>query len=277
MSVALSSEYTGQITCPLVTNVNATGRNINTFLEELIEDDAYTYTYRYMVAAQFEHDSNTNEIKAVALYNYDAYHTSAISVSFVDNALLRYFVGAEYSIKTQNDPIVPIYSTVVAKRERIKNELRSKNEGRYSNAKTYLIVLTPAITLVTNFFAIYLITEREMGSKRLQLITGVHPVTFWFTTFVSDFLVWLLPVALIYCSFFVTGTLSLTDGINLPYSLVLFLMFGFAILPEIYLASLWISNGGVGLSVLCLYTLTTGMQHGPVIRTKRILFYFIHP
>ena len=275
--MALASEYTGQITCPLVTNVNATGRNINTFLEEVMGDDAYTYTYRYMVAAQFDHDSNTDEIKAVALYNYDAYHTSAISVSFVDNTLLRYFVGAEYSINTQNDPIAPIYSTVVAKRERIKNELRSKNEGRYTNAKTYLIVLTPAITLVTNFFAIYLITEREMGSKRLQLITGVHPLTFWFTTFVSDFLVWLLPVTGIYCSFFVTGTPSLTDGINLPYSLVLFLMFGFAILPEIYLASLWISNGGVGLSVLCLYTLTTGMQHGPVLGTKRILFYFIHP
>ena len=233
-----------------------------------MKNDEYKYTYGYMVAAQFKHDSATDEIHAVALYNYEAYHTAPISLSLVDNTLLRYSVGAEYSIETQSDPIQLDLSTAVAKSERIKRELRSRGEVREQNIKTYLICLTPAISLVANICAIYLINERWKGAKRLQLITGLHPIVFWFTTFLTDFLFMLLPIALIYCALFIMDTKSLTDGTNLPYSILIFTFFAFAILPEKYLASLFISKGDIGMNILILYTVTTGKRVYPIIGQK---------
>ena len=225
-----------------------------------MKEDGYAYTYGYMVAAQFDHNKVTDEVHAVALYNYEAYHTAALSLSLVDNTLLRHFVGAEYSIETQSDPIQLVLSTAVAKRERIKRELRSRIEAREQNIKTYLICLTPAISLVANICAIFLINERGKGAKRLQLITGLHPIVFWFTTFVTDFILLLLPIALIYCALFIMDTKSLTDGTNLPYSIIIFTFFAFAILPEKYLASMFISNGDIGMNILILYTLSTGKR-----------------
>lgn len=83
-------------------------------------------------------------------------------------------------------------------------------------------------------------------------------MTFWTATFLSDYLMMLLPVAGIYLAFVIGDTQCFIDGANLPYSLLLFLMFGFASLPMTYLVSLFMSRAGVGISLFIVYNLAFG-------------------
>ena len=169
VTLALAARYSGQFDSGQVSLVQVTGHrppyltpHVSDFLLDVLKTDSRKYTYGYMVAAQFEHNKKTDEIHAIALYNYEAYHTPAISLSLVDNALLKYSVGTEYSIETQNAYRRPVYSKRVADKVRVKQEIRHKNPV----ALTYLI---PGLPLVTTLYAIYLINERATGSSHLQV------------------------------------------------------------------------------------------------------------
>ena len=213
-----------------------------------MKPNSYKYAYSYMVAAQFDHNNATDQVRAVAFYNYEAYHTTAISLSLVDNTLLQHFVGANYSIETHNNHRQPAYSKWVAEDVYIGEMIRGRRRlvGLFGST---------LFTLVTNFCAIYLISEREGGTKRLQLNSKLHPVTFWAVTFVSDYFVLLLSVAGIYIAFFVGDLRVYTDGVNLPATGLFFLMYAFAALPMTYVVSNLLSTTGVGMSLFTTFTL----------------------
>ena len=267
LSVALAACYGKQFNSPLVKTINVgalpkhkTNPVVQNFLLEVMKPNSYKYTYGYMVAAQFDHDTKSKEVHAVAMYNYEVYHTPAISLSLVDNALLKHFVGAEYSIETQNDNLVPVYSAAIAEKKRMRNEIKAKYTVIYYNVETYLAFLVPSFLLVTNFFLIYLLDERERGSKHLQLMSGVHPTTFWSAIFVVDLLVLGLSTGGTILAFSITDSQSMVCRSCIFYILVIFLLFGCAILPITYIASLCVSKGGIGICVLPIFTLTTGRE-----------------
>ena len=123
--------------------------------------------------------------------------------------------------------------------------------------KVGLVISFTSIMLAfcTNFFAVYMINERTGGTKRLQLNSKLHPLTFWAATFASDYLVLLLSMAGIYIAFVIGNMESYIDGVNFPYSLLLFLLYGFAVLPMTYLLSIFLSKAGIGMSVFLIFSL----------------------
>ena len=256
VSMGLRAAYNRQLHSPFVTTVSV--RDVSSSLQDAMTPSSYKYTYGYMVAAQFDHNNDTDEVRAVAFYNYEAYHTTAISLSLVDNTLLQHFVGANYSIETQNDHLVPSYSQNIATKRRVEKRKGLYHSVSESYADFYMMYLSPALTLVTNLCTIYLITERETGARRMQLINCVHPVTYWTTTFVCDFVLYLLSVYLLYVVFYAAGLQCFTDGYNLPFSALIFTFYGFAMLPFRYLVSLFMSSRGIGISVVSFFSVSTG-------------------
>ena len=258
VSLDLAASYSRQFNSPLVTLVNVgelrspvPTPHMNTFFEAAIKTDSRKYTYGYMVAAEFDHNNDTDEVRAVAFYNYEAYHTTAISLSLVDNSLLQHFVGANYSIETQNAYRKPVYTVEVAEKVRVKTKLATTESIE-------LMYLIPLMPLITTFYAIYLINERKSGANRLQLISHLHPMTFWVSTILSDLFMLMMPIAGIYLAFFVGDMECFIDGINMPYSFLIFIMFGFASLPLTYLVSLLISRDGNGMSLFLTINLAFG-------------------
>ena len=265
VSTALAATYSKQFDSRLVETINVgelrdQNRHpvVQEYMLDAFKDDSYAYTYDYMVAAQFDHNKVSDEVHAVALYNYEAYHTAPISLSLVDNTLLRHFVGAGYSIETQNDPIEPSYSKQVAEDVRTQNEIKLEYDVYHLNGRTYLTFAMPAIIVVTNFCVIYVIDERERGSKRLQLNSGVHPIVFWSATFLVDLLVLLVSDCAVMVAFVIADLESIIDTRSMYLVMVIFVFFAFAILPMTYVASLCISNGGIGISLLPMFSPTLG-------------------
>ena len=261
VSLALAASYSRQFNSPLVTLVKVSEQRspvrtsqMNKFFEAAIKSDSRKYTYSYMVAAQFDHNNATDEVRAVAFYNYEAYHTTAASLSLVDNTLLQHFVGANYSIETQNAYRKPVYSAGVAETVRVRTKLATIETIE-------LMYLIPIMPLITTFYAIYLINERTTGANRLQLISHLHPMTFWVSTILADLFMLMMPIAGIYLAFFVGDMQCFIDGINMPYSFLIFIMFGFASLPLTYLVSLLISRAGNGMSLFLTFNLAFGKNH----------------
>ena len=61
---------------------------------------------------------------------------------------------------------------------------------------TYGSLLSIAMSLLVSVFLIFPLVERTSGAKHLQMMTGLHPVTFWITNLAWDFSIYLLSSAL---------------------------------------------------------------------------------
>ena len=261
VSLALVNRYGKQFDTPLVKTVNVNqlseykyNPSVHEYLLNVMQKDGgYAYIHSYMVAAQFEHDTATDEVRAIVFYNYEAYHTAPISLSLVDNTLLKHFVGAEYSIETQNHPVKPIYS------EKVKEDIRVEN--MIYHRRRALAVYLSMLSLTITMYAIYLIDERTSDTKHLQMNTQLHPITFWVATFVSDLMVYIPSVIGIYFAFVVGDLPCYIEGANLVYSALFFLAYSVAALPFSYLVSLALSKDGIGMSLYLLFTLVGKQSH----------------
>ena len=56
---------------------------------------------------------------------------------------------------------------------------------------TYGSLLSIAMSLLVSLFLIFPLVERTSGAKHLQMMTGLHPATFWITNLAWDFLIYL--------------------------------------------------------------------------------------
>lgn len=67
--------------------------------------DLSKYNLHNMVAAAFWHKKESNMTDIVSYFNNQAYHSPAISLLQVHNALLKYFVNESYSFSVTNHPL----------------------------------------------------------------------------------------------------------------------------------------------------------------------------
>ena len=222
---------------------------VHDYLVDRSYANSFTYRYNYFVAALFE-SVGADEVKCTALFNYEAYHTAAISLNLVDNALLQHYVGPGYSIQTTNDLIEMDINKTAAAQLHTKMQLYT--------TRVAIQVVTILFPIIVDCFAIDMITERACGSKNLHIISGLHVATYWMSNVIVDFAFYLVQIAVVYTLFAVYQMESFTDGYNSIYSVTLFLMFGWATIPVAYLISVIFSSCGVGVSLLVAYSFVTG-------------------
>ena len=184
------------------------------------------------------------------MFNYDKYHTAPVSLTVVDNALLRHFVGQEYSIETTNHAIDLRFDEEEERQNYIQRQLKQ--------AGIVFSAISLGLPLYLDICVIILITERVMGSKQRQFMSGIHVVTFWTTTFVYDLWFYVVHIIGLYAIFAAIQLECFTDGFNWMFSFVLFAMFGGASLPVVYIASVFFSGSEIGFAFLLAYSYMTG-------------------
>ena len=251
LSVQLSDTYKSQFKGFHHELVYVNG-SVHEYLATKANENRYTYTHGYFVAALFESIS-ADEVKCTALYNYEAYHTAAISLNLVDNALLKHYIGRSYSIQTTNNYIpIPAITT------RLHSDKRDIwKQTRYSMAALTALRMTLTISLV--FFGVDMISERATGSKFLQVLNGLHIATFWLTSFIVDFAFYLIPVTIaIYITLAAYQLETFTSVFGIQYSFPLFIAYGWAMLPMAYVASVTFTRTHLGVSCLIIYTVASG-------------------
>ncbi|XP_017279339.1 ATP-binding cassette sub-family A member 12 [Kryptolebias marmoratus] len=90
-------------------------------------------------------------------------------------------------------------------------------------------------SITTASFAIYEVSEHNSGSKRLQHIAGISETFYWTVNFFYDMVIYLIPVTLTICVIAAFQVPAFTERQNLGAVALLFVLFGFATLPWMYL------------------------------------------
>lgn len=202
-----------------------------------------TYNAKYMIGTYLE------STKWTAYFNGQPFHTPAIALGYLMNAILRYAMNSDsYSITTTNAPF-----------KLSLDEDQNSNFFTYSGtAFTLAFQIMFGMAFLTATFVIFLIKERSSGAKHLQNVSGVSSIAFWASNFLWDLINYLIPVLLILVVFAAFQTEAyVTDG-HLGILFLIFLLYAWSFLPMTYIISFFFSTAPSGMVFMTMTNIIVG-------------------
>lgn len=191
--------------------------------------------------------SLNNDSRIIAWFNDQPFHTSALSLNLLHNAMVKSKLGPEHSIHVINHPLpfqIEASTGLSITLNSIGFELAS--------------FLPFVMAFVSSFYVIFYVKERVSKAKLLQHLSGLNVSTFWITSFLFDFATYILStfiMLLVLWAFQVEGWKTMYDLTPIIVSLI---CFGFSMLPIIYLLSIIISVPSTGFVRISIFFIFTG-------------------
>lgn len=184
------------------TNLNIVPSNLNMsqyLLQQYKINGEYTTSQHAIVGAGFFYGKTIGDIipnmtslplpngtNVVGYFNNEAFHSPAMALSYVDNAVLNYFRKQKNKspviIETINHPLPPTRS------DKLSDWIAA---GVQEFNIAFNVVF--GMAFLASSFVVFLVNERRTKAKHMQFLSGVHPVNFWAATFVWDYLNYLVP------------------------------------------------------------------------------------
>ena len=215
------------------------------FLSKKNEIGISTFNSKVIAAGDFEYGTPT---EVMAHFNDQPYHGIAISLHYTMNGMLRYFTGDSYNIYTTNHPFP----------KRLNDNSRRIFFSTSGTGFTVAISVLFGMAFMSTSFIIFLIKERSVGAKHLQVVSGVGPGAFWLSTFLWDMINYLVPVLCILVVFAAFQTSAYVDDGRLGIVFLIFMVYGWAVLPFVYLLSYLFKVPATGMVVVSMINLGTG-------------------
>lgn len=185
--------------------------------------------------------------KAIGYFNNQGYHTSATALLLVDNALYKLLAGPNASIRTGNYPMPRNMS------EAAQSQL---SEGQTGFA--IAINLMYGMASLASTFALLLVSERSVKSKHLQQVSGVYLSNFWLSALLWDLINFLLPCLLMLVVFRVFSVKAFVAENHLVDVLLMLLLYGWAVIPLMYLLSFLFSTAATAYTRLTIFNIISG-------------------
>jgi ATP-binding cassette subfamily A (ABC1) protein 3 len=116
-----------------------------------------------------------------------------------------------------------------------------------------------AMAFVASFFVIVYIKEQQTKAKLLQFVSGVNVLLYWFTAFLWDFFIFAIIALLITITIgsFQEEGYSTVEQLGTVYCVLI--MFGFAVLPAVYVASFVFDAPASGFTKLIIVFMLPGV------------------
>ena len=215
-----------------------------------------SYIAQYIIGAEFNtftSKKNVTKVRGIAHFNAQTYHGQAIALNAINNGLLRHGAGRNVSISTVNHPLPRTIN------EQVNDELTSAFEGF-----TIAIDLLFGFSFLASSFVLFLIKERSSKAKHSQFVSGVHSLTFWSSTFVWDFINYLIPCILLLVTFAGFGVTAYVGDWRFLEILLLFVLYGWAVLPFMYNLSFIFTVPSTGMVWLTMFNILAGRFYSPL-------------
>ncbi|XP_055389657.1 phospholipid-transporting ATPase ABCA3-like isoform X2 [Condylostylus longicornis] len=205
---------------------------------------------QYLIGATISSD------KIVAWFNAQLLHIVPLSLNTVHNALLRAVSNSSNLIEVTNYPLP--YST--------ETKLDALDTGGYLGFNLALN-LSFSMGVISTFYVLFVIKERETRAKLLQFVSGVRVSIFWFSQFLADFVSYLITAIIT----LVTLACFQEDGMStfaeLGRTFLVLIIFGIVVLPFTYLLSFLFTVPATGFSRVSVINIFTGMALFVVVFT----------
>ncbi|NWT69367.1 ABCA3 protein, partial [Prunella himalayana] len=215
------------------------------YLISRASEEGGAFNEHYIAAASFEGAGNRTLV--TALFNNQAYHSPATALMLADNAILRVLAGPNASITVTNYP-QPRNIT-----EKAKDQLM---EGQTGFA--IAINLLYGMASLASTFALLLVSERAIKAKHVQFVSGVYVVNFWLSALLWDIINFLIPCALMLVIFQAFNVQAFTQDSHLVDVMLIFLLYGWAIIPLMYLLSFFFSVAATAYTRLTIFNILSG-------------------
>ncbi|XP_070191694.1 phospholipid-transporting ATPase ABCA3-like [Littorina saxatilis] len=243
-AAALSSQYTRKV------DVAATYTNMSQYLLTLASAlSTATYNKEVIVGAQFDPHSAGGTLQATAFYNGQPYHALLTAISLILNAIAKDVHGSGYSITTSMEPLPKD-----ADGEAEDTSLTSSTQG-------FLVgfSISFGMAFLTSSFVFFLVKEREVGAKHLQVVSGVGPGMFWLATLAWDYLNYMIPAIVMLVVFAAFDTAPYVEDHRLGLVLLVLMIYGWAALAFVYLVSFLFKSAATAMVILIIFNIVTGL------------------
>uniref|UniRef100_A0A6Q2XA99 ABC transporter domain-containing protein n=1 Tax=Esox lucius TaxID=8010 RepID=A0A6Q2XA99_ESOLU len=240
LAIALAQLYSSQLATQKAQDVN-----ISDFTEYVLtkaEEEGGAFNERCVVGAAFR-GSQGKFTEVTAYFNNQGYHTVATALMMVDNALFKLLAGPNASIATGNMPMP----------RNISESAQSRQTGF-----AIAINLMYGMASLSSTFALLLVTERSLKSKHVQQVSGVYLSNFWISALLWDLVNFLLPCGLMLVVFQAFGVKAFTAHNHLVDVLLILLLYGWAVIPLMYLLSFLFSTAATAYTRLTIFNVISG-------------------
>ncbi|XP_036408284.1 ATP-binding cassette sub-family A member 3 [Megalops cyprinoides] len=244
LAAALSASYGSQLPEQKAQPENIT--DLPKYVLLMSEEEGGAFNEHCVVGAAFRGHLRAFA-EATAYFNNQGYHTPATALLLVDNALYRLLAGPNASIQAANAPMPRNMS------EAAQSQL---TEGQTGFA--IAINLMYGMASLSSTFALLLVTERSLKSKHVQQVSGVYLSNFWFSALLWDLVNFLLPCVLMLVVFRAFGVRAFTEDNHLVDVLLMLLLYGWAVVPLMYLLSFLFSTAATAYTRLTVFNIVSG-------------------
>ncbi|CAK9289939.1 unnamed protein product [Gordionus sp. m RMFG-2023] len=190
-------------------------------------------------------------------------------LSLFNNAYLKFRISEKINqSKKSRAPISPMmngnyniddYGILV-----VNHPIKSHYHLVQDMSLTLAVYLTVAIAILSSLSfvpascATYLVLEKVTHSKHLQMVSSVHPWSYWLANFTCDFISYVITMTLVVLLFVAFDEKFLIHFGSFQSFLLLLMLYGWAIIPYMYPLTWIFQNPGTGLVVMSSLNLLIG-------------------
>uniref|UniRef100_H0VCA2 ATP binding cassette subfamily A member 3 n=1 Tax=Cavia porcellus TaxID=10141 RepID=H0VCA2_CAVPO len=198
----------------------------------------------------------------------------------IPNATLESSAGAELSF------ILPKESThrfesLFAKLEKKQKELGIASFGasvttmeevflRGRKGFDIALNLLFAMAFLASTFSILAVSERTVQAKHVQFVSGMHVATFWLSALLWDLISFLIPILLLLVVFRAFDVRAFIQDGHAADMLLLLMLYGWAIVPLMYLLSFFFSGASTAYTRLTIFNILSGIATFLMVTIMRI-------
>ncbi|XP_055298016.1 phospholipid-transporting ATPase ABCA3-like isoform X5 [Sitodiplosis mosellana] len=192
--------------------------------------------------------SINNNSDIIGWFNNQPFHTTALSINLIHNAMIKTTLGDDYSIEVTNSPLpFRVESTM--------SMLMSGQNMGFQLASN----ISFAMAFVSSFYLMFYIKERVSKAKLLQFVSGLNVSTFWITSFIFDFATYILTALMIILTLAVFQEDGWATISELTPAFLSLILFGFSMLPMTFVSSLLFSIPSTGFVRMTIFFIFTGI------------------
>ena len=117
-----------------------------------------------------------------------------------------------------------------------------------------------AYSFIPAGFVVYIVREKISQEKRLQYVCGVRPFLYWFSSFIWDFVYYMIIIGITIAVISLFGATAYTSNAkNFGALVLLLILFAWASLPMSYVLSRFFKDVGSAYMMVFCFTLFSGI------------------
>ncbi|XP_045398713.1 phospholipid-transporting ATPase ABCA3-like isoform X2 [Lemur catta] len=203
-------------------------------------------------------EAKESETIFTILFNNEVYHSPPLALSVLDNVLFRLLAGNEASLTVSNKP-QPL-------------PLENDEENlEYTTGREVALSLQFGMALLVSGFCILTVTERTTKAKHIQFLSGVSVFAYWLSALLWDFIIFFISFCLLMAVLKNHKADIYVTGYHFQETMVIFNLYGWAVIPFVYLMSFLFSKSTsafIQLLLLNYFAGTVGFFMGIALENK---------